>query len=169
VILKGSQIKPPPWPRCSRCRRPIKPDVEAPEGYCSLSCHEAEGEEYSQAKLRELVFERDKGVCADCGLDAIALRVELDGIVREAARTHGLLNAFEARVHQLVRLGFPRGPIERGESLWQAAHVKARVENGPNDPKNCVTLCLGCHAKDTKALSKKRAASRKPRGRFGRG
>lgn len=167
-LKKGSEIKPPP--RCSRCQRVIR-DKDAPEGLCGVSCHEAREEELSQAALRKAVLERSKGLCERCGLDAVGLRERLDTLKRFAdGGSRNALNEWKALVHMLVRDGFPRSALEApGAVLWNAAHLRARVQNGRDAPENCALWCLSCHAKDTKALSKSRAASRRPRGRFRRG
>lgn len=171
LVKRGSDIPPIKGERCKRCFKPRK-DPDAPEGLCSISCLESGSEEVSQARLRALVLERDKGVCQEpgCGLDTVELRAELD----EAAKVAGargpavwsveLLKRYQARVHMLVRLGWPRGPVERGETLWECAHLKARVQGGQDDPKNVTTLCLVHHREDTNRLASKRADSRKTKG-----
>lgn len=161
-VIKGKDVPAPRGPRCKRCYRPIRDHDHAP--YCCLECREAEGEEYSQARLRALVLERDKGFCCECGTLCVALRAELDELKHQALMwpTFGL-RVYEARVFQLVRLGFPRKDVEEGRTLWDTAHVKDRVRGGPNTLANVVTKCLACHGKETKAFAKARAQARKPK------
>lgn len=160
AIMKGSDIPPPKGARCARCMKPIK--LGSFGGFCSSDCSEAEKQEVSQVRLRALVFDRDRGICASCGMDTEALRHEIFAL-RERFQTDVAARILSARVHQLVRLGFPRGPIERGESLWACDHVREVAASGPSTLANAQTLCLGCHSKKTKGFAKRRAAARKVR------
>lgn len=171
-------LRPPPWPRCSRCRKPSAPDYRCEhEGriYCSSSCVEAEQEALSLSTLRAKVLERDQGICATCKTDCIELRAQVDALIRDAedkpapdnwhpAAVFGWqssLNKLGARVHQLVRVGFDRHAVESGASLWEMAHLVARVESGSNRLENVVTKCLACHKDDTRELAQRRAARRR--------
>lgn len=156
VIKKGSQIS-PERAKCGRCLRMFEVG-ELYEGLCE-KCTPIAKNEQSQSALRAIAFERDKGVCAECHEDTVAIREELDGLKTMNPKK------FTTRVHYFARLGFERGALLNGDTLWNAAHLKARVEGGANDPSNIVTLCVRCHSKDTKALASRRANSR---GRFGR-
>lgn len=166
-------LRAPAWPRCVRCSKPCKPsEMERDElgrPYCSGGrCGTAAVEEVSQGKLRREVFLRDGGICSACGLDAEKLRAEIDGLLLDA-RAHAptywkSTQVLEARVHQLVRLGFDKHAVESGDSLWEAHHVSARVSGGPSVLSNMETVCGACHSGLTRALAKKRAASRRPGG-----
>src|ERR1700683_5743827 len=59
-------------PLCRWCR------YEVPKGrrtFCSEACVHEWKLRTDPGYLRERVFERDKGVCASCGLDTVALRL----------------------------------------------------------------------------------------------
>jgi len=124
---------------------------------------EALQESTSQAKLRALVIERDKGICSSCGEDCIEGRALLDALLDMGAE--GLNQLYGLSRGRFK--GFPKTALEtKGGTLWECAHLEARVLGGANRPDNATTLCLRCHAADTKALAKGRAFSRRP---FGRG
>lgn len=162
-------------PRCSNtsCRKPCKPSESVQDGagltYCSTSCGTAKEDGLSQAALRDQVEERDNGQCARCPVNALVLREEIDQLKQavEDCPTGGPMyrrvrGCYEARVAQLVHVGFDRHAIETGASLWEAAHVEARVLGGATHLSQAVSLCLSCHKADSKKLASSRAASRRP-------
>lgn len=94
--------------------------------------------------LRQLVLERDQGVCSACQLDCVAeyLRIR---------RLRGLPKA------KALRDWRARGR----KSLWDADHILPVVEGGGEcDLANLRTLCLKCHRKETAELCLRRRARR---------
>jgi 5-methylcytosine-specific restriction endonuclease McrA len=91
--------------------------------------------------LRDQVFQRDKGICAECGADTIALRRDLRKL------------DYAARKQFLKMWGLK----ERSrKSLWDADHVRPVAEGGGQcDLSNMRTLCLVCHRAATTALRKR--------------
>jgi 5-methylcytosine-specific restriction protein A len=88
--------------------------------------------------LREKVFDRDRGVCAACGTDTMALR-------RDMRRLD-----FAARRLFLKTWGLKEGSRK---SLWDADHIVPVAEGGGQcDLSNMRTLCLLCHRTVTTAL-----------------
>lgn len=166
-VSKGSGLAVPSGARCSRCQKPLKPDASG--GWCSSDCRQAEVEDVSQAKLRALVLERDRGVCSACGLDCLVLRAELDAL-RAAVDVGGYheVKRWLARVHQLMRLGFDKHAVESGAALWECDHVVEKARGGPSTLEACTTRCLPCHKAKTSSFSTSRAQARNPRMRFGR-
>jgi hypothetical protein len=81
--------------------------------------------------LREQVFARDRGVCAACGTDTVALRKDMRKL------------DFRARKHFLREWGLREG-FRR--TLWDADHILPVLEGGGEcDLGNIRTLCLKCH------------------------
>jgi hypothetical protein len=88
--------------------------------------------------LREHVFERDKGVCAECQVDTVALRRDMRKLDYAARRKF----LKEWRLSEGSR-----------KSLWDADHIVPVAEGGGQcDLGNMRTLCLLCHRKATGAL-----------------
>lgn len=88
--------------------------------------------------LREKVFERDRGICAICGADTIALRRDLRRLDYAARRA--FLKTWRLREGSR-------------KSLWDADHIVPVAEGGGQcDLSNMRTLCLRCHAEATAAL-----------------
>lgn len=173
------------------CRKPCKPSESVQDGagltYCSTSCGIAKEDGLSQAALRVAVTLRDKGVCVLCGQDCHSLRCELDALRTmlcsscgaceyDAAGEDGACSCgdgdwfdcpkrarqFEARVHQLVRLGWDEHSITSGAALFEIDHTTPTVLGGASTVANARLLCRPCHKKATKGLAKSRAASRRP-------
>jgi 5-methylcytosine-specific restriction enzyme A len=88
--------------------------------------------------VREKVFERDRGVCAGCGVDARAAFIDL----KRARAAH--------RLRLLERWGLKR--LNR-KTLWDADHIVPVIEGGGEcDLANIRTLCLICHRQETAKL-----------------
>jgi 5-methylcytosine-specific restriction endonuclease McrA len=103
--------------------------------------------------LREKVLERDRGVCAACGLDCLQAERDLRRL-RGAARLKALMDwGFGARARAVTRA------VTR-KTLWDADHIVPVVEGGGEcDLENIRTLCLKCHRVATAALRARRRAA----------
>ena len=89
--------------------------------------------------LRDQVFSRDRGRCADCQIDTVAAYAALKR-ARGAARAAGL------RLYGMKSIASRR-------SLWDADHIVPVAEGGGQcDLDNIRTLCLLCHREATSHL-----------------
>ena len=120
--------------------------LEVPPGrltFCSDFCVEEWRLRTDPSFLRERTFERDRGVCAECGVDTAAAFIDLQkkrGTARLKLLSHWGLKTLNRR------------------SLWDADHIVPVVEGGGAcDLSNIRTLCLLCHRKATAALRARRA------------
>jgi len=120
---------------CRWCR------TEVPEGrrtFCSDACVHEWKLRTDPGYLRERVFARDRGICANCGVDTIALRRDMRKL-DYAARRQFLKNW---NLNENSR-----------KSLWDADHITPVAEGGGQcDLSNMRTLCLLCHRKATAQL-----------------
>jgi 5-methylcytosine-specific restriction endonuclease McrA len=92
--------------------------------------------------IREKVVERDRGICAGCGVDCLDAERRLKRL-RGAAR-------LKAALDWGLRAGSRR-------SLWDADHIVPVVEGGGEcDLANIRTLCLKCHRAATAQLRERR-------------
>ncbi len=107
-------------------------NLEVPAGrqtFCSDWCVEEWKLRSNPAHLRERVLERDKGICARCGLDCIA----------QYHHIRRLRGPARARANADWKLGGRK-------SLWDADHIVPVAEGGGEcDLSNMQTLCLKCH------------------------
>jgi hypothetical protein len=122
-------------PLCRWCR------AETPSRrrtFCSEACvHEWKLRTYS-GYLREQVFRRDAGVCAQCAINTVTLRKDLRRF------------DFAARRKFLKEWGVTE---KSRKSLWDADHIVPVAEGGGQcDLSNMRTLCLKCHRAATAAL-----------------
>lgn len=89
--------------------------------------------------LRDQVFARDRGICASCQADTIA-------IYNALKRARG-----NARIAGLSLYGMKT--ITSRRSLWDADHIRPVAEGGGQcDLDNLRTLCLPCHREATARL-----------------
>jgi 5-methylcytosine-specific restriction endonuclease McrA len=97
----------------------------------------------SGSYLRECVFERDRGICAICRIDTIALRRRI------------LRLPFGTRVLEMKALRIVKGR----KSWWEADHIVPVVEGGDSNLDNIRTLCVTCHRNVTAELRDRRRYS----------
>lgn len=114
-------------------------NLEVPAGrltFCSDWCVEEWKLRSDPGHLRERVFQRDRGICAVCGLDCLAEWRHIRRL-RGAARSKAVATwALRGR-----------------KSLWDADHVIPVAEGGGEcDLANMRTLCLKCHRAHTTML-----------------
>lgn len=114
--------------------------------FCSPACVHEWKLRTDPGYLREQVFLRDRGVCAQCGLDTEALRKD------------------KRKLDYTARRRFEK-EWGRRRYLWDADHILPVVEGGGEcDLSNMRTLCLPCHLAVTAALRQRIGARRKPQG-----
>jgi 5-methylcytosine-specific restriction enzyme A len=118
-------------------------NTEVPRGrrsFCSGDCVHQHKLRSDPGYLRGQVFERDRGICAECGIDTEKLRRRLRRLPRSM------------RLKEASNLG-----IDPARSLWQADHVIPVVEGGGQcDLDNMRTLCIPCHKQATRSLMERR-------------
>lgn len=140
---------PPPPPRlCRLCKEPIPPRRQS---WCGDKCLSAYYIAVSSSFLRDAVFERDKGVCAECGMDTQAIRERVNALpYKGEKRKEGLAllreNGFNVPV--AVWASCP--------ALWDADHVDAVDEGGGWELANVQTLCHPCHKEKTSEQAERR-------------
>jgi len=106
--------------------------LEVPRGrwtFCSDWCVEEWRLRTDPGHLRERVFERDKGICAACGLNCVS----------EYSRLRKLRGVARSRALSDWQMGHRK-------SIWDADHIVPVAEGGGEcDLSNLRTLCLKCH------------------------
>jgi len=114
--------------------------------FCSDSCVHEWRLRSSTSYLRECVLARDRGICAECGIDTLRLR-------RSVMRL-----PFAARMQRIRELIGSGAAARRRKSWWEADHILAVVEGGDSSLDNIRTLCIPCHRFATAVLRKRLAA-----------
>lgn len=115
--------------------------------FCSPECAHIWNLRTNVGYVRQLVFDRDKGVCAICATDTIT------GTKLEYK--------LEPRWSSLTgKVGI--GSARNTGHLWQADHIIPVVEGGGEcGLENYRTLCTACHKTETAALRKRMAGARR--------
>lgn len=149
--LRGRDAQAPKG-HCRWCQKPVPPPRRT---WCSDACVEEYLVRSSAAHARRRVLERDRGICAACGLDCAALEKAL-----RAARPCAWLVGPPPReiIEVMGPLGFRVAEMQPCQHLWEADHVVPVVEGGGGcGLDNLRTLCLPCHKAETAALAARRA------------
>lgn len=129
-------------PLCRWCRMETAPPRRT---FCSDYCVHEWRLRSDPGYLRECLLARDRGVCAQCGIDTL-------DEYRRIRRLRG-----GKRVLALEDWGVNRNR----SSLWDADHILPVAEGGGEcDLTNLRTLCLRCHRRETAALRERLKAAR---------
>ena len=119
---------------CRYCAEETEPPRRT---FCSDECVHEWKLRTNPGYVRKRLLERDRGICADCGLNVPQLYYSLRHLehhVRERRRKE---------------LSFPAF----GRSWWEGAHILAvSAGGGECGLANYKTLCVPCHKKDTVRL-----------------
>ncbi len=136
---------------CRRCLREIH--IARNDGCCSEACRHEILMRVSPSYARAAVFARDQGVCTHCRTDC----GRLDRIMRHLCASGGEDDPESGQAIALefiAELGF--GRRRRVISLWQADHRLPIAEGGRDcGLGNYRTLCLACHAIQTRAMHRR--------------
>jgi len=134
------------WIRKTRKRGPHDRGIcrwchlEVPSGrrtFCNDDCVHEWRLRTDPGYLRQQVLKRDRGVCAECGLDTI-----------EFYRRFQLIPARKRKA-----LGRQLDMHPKRRSFWDADHIVPVAEGGGEcDLSNLRTLCLWCHFEQTAQL-----------------
>lgn len=133
--------------------------TEVPKGrrtFCGDACVHAWKLKSDPTYQRKLVFERDRGVCAACGLDTEALHRQIEAAAKLDPHRFGAYG--RARRAILDPLGIDPHRI----TLWDMDHIVPVVEGGGEcGLDNLRTLCPPCHKRVTAELAARRAERRR--------
>jgi 5-methylcytosine-specific restriction protein A len=133
---------------------------------CSEACRTKWAIMTSPSYARQLVYQRDKGVCAICDLDTEMLLKMIEGPKSAFFSERPWRSLSELPFGSFVRhVGYNHHPLlyttGRSASLWDADHIVPVVEGGGEcDLDNYRTLCIWCHKKVTAELAARRAEKR---------
>jgi 5-methylcytosine-specific restriction enzyme A len=133
--------------QCRRCAR------EVPKGrrtFCSSACVHEWRLRTDPSYVRDQLFIRDRGICAACRTDTVAVASRLARLSR--AR----------RKEELTALGWPtHRRITVSGGMWDADHIVPVSEGGGGcGLENYRTLCVPCHRRSTSELRARLAAAR---------
>ena len=122
-------------PLCRWCRAEV---LGRRRTFCSDTCVHEWKLRTDSGYLREKVYARDKGICAECGVDTTGIRRDVRKL------------DYAARRRFFKEWGLREGSRK---SLWDADHIVPVAEGGGQcDLTNMRTLCLRCHREATAAL-----------------
>jgi 5-methylcytosine-specific restriction protein A len=149
------------------CRWDQKPVAKGRRAYCSDQCQIEVDVRTSANALRRHVHDRDKGICAACGIDTDLLRrvlgyAALSASSSEQYGTRRLYPHFVMRWHAPEVWSFANVlGFDLHRHLWEADHVVELSDGGSGGLNNAQTLCIVCHKSKTATNAARRAAERR--------
>jgi hypothetical protein len=134
-----------------RCRWCGEPCPGKRTSWCSHEC-ERDGLFRAGIHVRYVVEERDKGICAECGLDTKALERIIEEAVDRLNKTgrgiRGSCYWRDLRRKILAKWGLAFWDCSK--SLWEADHIRPVEEGGGAcGVEGYQTLCVWCHKAKT--------------------
>ena len=151
-----------PKRHCTWCGEPVG---KGRRTWCSDDCYREFASRCDPQTIRRQVGGRDKGVCAECGVDTDAHKKLMKATVTRMQAFYGLFD-----VHSFARrkgrrwlpCRCPACTIE-DQFAWEADHIVPVIEGGGlTGIDNFRTLCLACHKRASAELAARRAAARRP-------
>lgn len=156
---KGVFASPPPKNEkgekvCRNCHGPL------PKGRkyhnCSNRCSEEWALKTSPGLMRRAVYLRDRGVCAACGADTQAQKIEYRAAMRKHHTAYCIpMKELRERLQVTV--------CQAGSGhWWEADHITPVIEGGGEcGLEGYRTLCISCHKKATKELRGRMSKARR--------
>lgn len=140
---------------CRWCRGPVTDPRR--RTMCSKECAHEYNLRSNSAYLRWHIFDRDQGVCAECGLDTDKLHQKFRELSRWLKRRshrgyRRLCHAFLDR----------HGLSQDRTTFWDADHITPVEEGGGEcGLEGYQTLCIPCHKRKTAEQARQKAERRR--------
>ena len=133
-------------PHCLYCLALHQPAPDSP--FCSDRCAASYASAETRAAARRLLFERELGVCQQCGFNAHGFFQHIVALPSEQARLQALMaSPYSTSSERLKRMLV--NPKEG--DFWEADHIIPVAEGGGETSlDNFQTLCVPCHQRKTK-------------------
>jgi 5-methylcytosine-specific restriction enzyme A len=130
--------------------------------WCSDACVQAALIKLDPSIARQRVWQRDRGVCAQCGFDTVRAEHVLRWLQHHAlGSAFGTCRDADEAIHWLARHWGIRADQWHIGHLWEADHIVPVIEGGGAcELENYRTLCVLCHRAETRALRRRLADRR---------
>jgi len=164
-------------PLCRWCREPVGIGRKT---FCSAKCVEEAKLRLSGSWVRDMVWERDHGICRACGIDTVQKRREVLAWEKDKAnrapncselRFRRSDNSIDLTLYGAVKSVCAKLRIESvgdwpdprtRKTFWDADHILEVVNGGGLcGIENYQTLCVPCHKAKTAKLAKDRSEARR--------
>lgn len=138
-------------PLCRWCKKETEPPKKT---FCSTECVQEWRVRSDPGYAREKVFERDRGVCAKCGLDTEKLKSLLYSVRMKSELSYmNLVRTYRAQ----HGFGF-----NLSEHFYEVDHIiPVHLGGGSCGLENLATLCRVCHRNKTRGEMRRKRQRRK--------
>ena len=122
---------------CRFCKVQVEPPKRT---FCSPECVHQWKIRSNNKYLRSIIYERDLGICAACGVDTRYTKIDIENYRREIRRgaSDELLLTYLKSQNMTLN--------ESTRSLWHADHIiPVSKGGGESGLENFQTLCIKCH------------------------
>lgn len=135
---------------CTFCGKQVP---KGKRNWCSIECYN----ELNWPSARNKLWDRDRGVCSRCGADTMKMKRIENRLWWDGPSN---LERYRTRKYILAVI-WPTPYGKQNQDWWEGHHIIARKDGGSNKLENLQTLCIWCHAEETKGQQQRWAAKRK--------
>lgn len=131
--------------------------TEVPKGrlcWCGSECLNEYLMNFDWARCRSACFQRDAGICQLCRVDTAWLS-EIHSKLRGPWKDMDRFQDWR-RFGQMLC-----GTRDTCRDWWEADHILARADGGPDHPLNLRLLCIPCHRARTRVQNSERTERRR--------
>lgn len=126
---------------CRFCLNPVAPPRKT---FCSGECVHNWKIRNNSTYLRQHIYERDLGKCAECATDTRYLKIEYEDLVHRLRKVASNLEKQPEYVAWLLSRKMTHKEAQK--SFWHADHIIAVFQGGADGGMdNIQTLCVKCH------------------------
>ena len=137
------------------CRNCGKVVPKGRRSWCNDACKQEGGIKAWPSMARQLVFKRDHGICARCGIDAAALDEAVEAI-QPRSRWEPWWGWKDRTYSPTYKMFLRENGLRFNRSHWEAHHKHAVIEGGGEcGLAGYETLCWRCHPKETGQLRRR--------------
>lgn len=145
------------WWICRYCDKKISQDKRY-RAWCNNDCSREAAIRTYQSWARTALFDRENGVCQQCGIDTQELHHELRLLQSSIKwdRVSVQQKQLQKTVLQTLLVAMQNCGYDVGvrymtwRTLWHMDHIVEHAEGGNLEPENLQTLCVPCHKAKTK-------------------
>jgi 5-methylcytosine-specific restriction enzyme A len=139
---------------CRWCRHEVSPPRKT---FCSENCLHEWRLRSSVKYLRKFVYERDLGICAQCGIDTRYTRIEIENAAQASMRESGRWYWEDHPIYLACIAKYELTLKEARGTLFHADHIIRVVDGGGlADLSNIQSMCIKCHKIKTKEENKRK-------------
>jgi 5-methylcytosine-specific restriction protein A len=139
---------------CRECKKEVQPPRKT---FCSDMCVHFWRIKSDIKYLRRFIYERDRGICAICGIDTRYVKIEIEDAAHASMMESGVWSFEDHPIFLACLKKYNITVKESRKSLWECDHIKeVAIGGGECGIENLQSLCQSCHKKKSTQFRKEK-------------